>query len=161
MFNSSSPFYMKPRLDPEFLKWSWYFKKSSTKSKVQKAMPIIRDINLFSRELYEGIKASGDLGEFQLENKGLLMVYQTEKERDHEMEVAEKARELELEVHHLDKEGLRMVEPEIEFNAQGAIHYKCDRHTTPAINLWKGCWSTFPTVGVGIKKEEEVLDIDC
>ena len=29
MFSSSSPFYVKPRLDPEFLKWAWAFKKSS------------------------------------------------------------------------------------------------------------------------------------
>ncbi len=28
MFNSASPFYMKPRLDWDFLKWSWYFHKS-------------------------------------------------------------------------------------------------------------------------------------
>ena len=52
MFNSSSPFYMKPRLDPDFIKWAWYFKKSSTKTKVNQSMPIIRDINLSSRELY-------------------------------------------------------------------------------------------------------------
>ena len=67
MFNSASPFYMKPRWDVDFFKWSWYFKKSSTKAKVEKAIPIIKDVNLLSRDLFEGIKASGDLGDFQLE----------------------------------------------------------------------------------------------
>ena len=65
MFNASSPFYMKPRLDPDFIRWAWYFKKSSTQTKVEQSMSVIRDINIMSRELYEGIKASGDLGDFQ------------------------------------------------------------------------------------------------
>ncbi|MGB5369114.1 MAG: FAD-dependent oxidoreductase, partial [Flavobacteriaceae bacterium] len=34
MFNSASPFYMKPRWDIDFFKWAWYFHRSSTKEKV-------------------------------------------------------------------------------------------------------------------------------
>ena len=80
MFNSSSPFYMKPRLDMDFLKWAWAFKKSSTHEKVDKATKHIRDINLFSRDLFDDLKASGDLGEFHYERNGLLMYYQSQKE---------------------------------------------------------------------------------
>lgn len=72
MFNSSSPFYMKPRWDADFFKWSWNFHKSSTNAKVLKAIPVIKDINLLSRDLYEDIKSSGDLGSFQLEEKDFL-----------------------------------------------------------------------------------------
>ena len=46
MFNSSSPFYVKPRLDKDFLEWSWLFKKSATKTNVEKAIPVIKDINV-------------------------------------------------------------------------------------------------------------------
>ncbi|MCB0374855.1 MAG: FAD-dependent oxidoreductase, partial [Sinomicrobium sp.] len=46
MFNSASPFYMKPRFDPEFFKWVWYFKRSSTAANVQKAIPLIKELNL-------------------------------------------------------------------------------------------------------------------
>jgi len=53
-------------LDPDFLRWAWYFKKSSTKAKVERAMPLIRDINLLSRELYDELKASGNLGDSNL-----------------------------------------------------------------------------------------------
>ena len=59
MFNSASPFYMKPRLDMDFIKWAWYFHRSSTKAKVEKAIPAIKDINVLSRELFEGMKSSG------------------------------------------------------------------------------------------------------
>ncbi|MGW9686082.1 NAD(P)/FAD-dependent oxidoreductase [Flagellimonas sp. 2504JD1-5] len=158
MFDSSSPFYMKPRLNMDFIKWSWYFKKSSTKAKVEKAMPVIRDVNLLSRELYHGMKDSGELGDFHLEKKGLLMVYQTEKERDHEQFVAKKAAELDLEVEHLDIEGLRRVEPNIELNAMGAFHYECDRHTTPT-QFMEHMIRYLSKVGVSIHKNEEVVDI--
>ncbi|MFD2098783.1 NAD(P)/FAD-dependent oxidoreductase [Flagellimonas iocasae] len=159
MFNSASPFYMKPRLDVDFMKWAWYFKKSSTKAKVERAMPIIRDINLLSRRLYEDMKASGDLGDFHLDDKGLLMVYQTEKARDHELEVMEKAQEMGLEACHLDADALKKIEPNVEFNAVGAIHYQCDRHTTPPQIMAK-LLEYLSKVGVSIHKGEEVLDLN-
>jgi len=158
MFNSSSPFYMKPRLDPEFIKWAWYFKKSSTKAKVEKAMPVIRDINLLSRKLYEEIQASGDLGDFNIGDKGLLMVYQTNEARDHEMEVVEKAKALGLIGKELTKKELKAIEPNVEFNAEGGILWECDRHTTPP-QIMKQMVKYLTKNGVNIHKNEEVLDV--
>ncbi len=131
MFNSSSPFYIKPRLNIDFLKWAWYFKKSSAKEKVKKAIPIIKNSNVLSRELFTNIKSSGDLGDFHLERKGLLMLFQTQKEGDHEIQIAEKARFHGLEVNYLDISGIKKLEPNISINAIGAVHYECDAHTTP------------------------------
>ena len=56
MFDPSSPFYVKPRLDPDFLRWAWAFNKSCTKKHVKKAIPVIRDIAVFSHDLYEDIQ---------------------------------------------------------------------------------------------------------
>lgn len=158
MFNSASPFYMKPRWDIDFFKWSWYFKKSSTKAKVEKAIPFIKDINLLSRDLFEEIKASGDLGDFQLERKGLLMLSQTQKTYDHEMEVAEKASMLGLEVKELSKSQLSQIEPNIKIEARGAIHYECDGHTTPT-EIMPKMLHYLKSVGVQLKTNETVLDI--
>ncbi len=160
MFDSSSPFYLKPRLDADFLKWAWYFKKSSTVAKVNRAMPLIRDINLLSRELYDGIRASGDLGDFQFGDKGLLMVYKTEKARDHEIKVMEKAVEMGLEARALDKAQLAQIEPNVEFDAEGAILYECDRHTTPP-QIMANLKRHLEACGVLLKKGEEVLDIEA
>lgn len=158
MFNSSSPFYMKPRLDPDFIQWAWYFKRSSTKVKVDRSMTVIRDINLLSRELYEGIQASNDLGDFQIGQQGLMMVYQTEKARDHEMEVLEKAAKMGLVGKHLSKDELKKMEPNVDFNAEGAILWECDRHTTPPL-IMKKMVEYLETVGVDIHKNEEVTNL--
>jgi len=158
MFNSSSPFYMKPRLNMDFLKWSWYFHKSSTKEKVAKAIPVIKDINLLSRELFVAIKTSGDLGDFQLERKGLLMLYKTDKSYQHEMEVARKASHLGLEVNELSAQELAAIEPNIKIDAEGAIHYECDGHTTPT-EIMPKLLAFLEASGVEVRKNEEVLDV--
>jgi D-amino-acid dehydrogenase len=158
MFNTASPFYMKPRLDIDFLKWAWYFKKSSTAAKVEKAIPVIKDINILSRQLFQEIKDSGDLGNFHLERKGLLMLYQTQKECDHEMAVAAKAKFLGLEVNQLDMTEIKKLEPNIQINALGAIHYECDAHMTPSDFMTR--MKTFlQGAGVKLKHNEEVIDI--
>jgi D-amino-acid dehydrogenase len=158
MFNSASPFYMKPRLDTEFLKWSWYFHKSSTKAKVEKAIPVIKEINLISRELFTDIRNSGDLGEFQLERKGLLMLYKTQASYLHEKEVADRASYLGLEVSDLNKSELKKIEPNVNIDAEGAIHYECDGHTTPT-EIMPKMLNYLKSVGVNIYINEEVNDI--
>ena len=158
MLNSASPFYMKPRWDIDFFKWSWYFKKSSTKAKVEKAIPVIKDINILSRELFEDIKSSGDLGDFQLERKGLLMLYKTQASYEHEMEVAQKASFLGLEVRELNKSQLKKMEPNIKIDAEGAIHYECDGHTTPT-EIMPKMLQFLRDVGVKIQTNEEVIDV--
>nr|WP_299340856.1 FAD-dependent oxidoreductase [Allomuricauda sp.] len=157
MFNSSSPFYMAPRLDFDFFRWAWYFKKSSTKEKVKRAMVPIRNINLLGREIFEGLKQSDDFENFHLENKGLLMIYKTEKERDHEQMTAQSAEKLDLEVNHLDYQALQKLEPHIKLNALGAFHYHCDRHTTPA-SFMKALQRSLENGGVTVHKNEQVID---
>jgi len=158
MFNSASPFYMKPRWDIDFFKWAWYFHKSSTKEKVAKAIPVIKDINILSSALFSDIKASGDLGKFQLERKGLLMLYKTDASHKHEMEVARKASFLGLEVSELGQKELKVMEPNVKIDAKGAIHYECDAHTTPTEFMPKMV-SFLKEEGVEIRTNEEVLDI--
>ena len=158
MFNSSSPFYMQPRWDTDFFKWSWYFHKSSTKEKVDLAIPLIKDINIISRELFTSIKNSGDLGDFQLERKGLLMLYKTDKEGEHEMQVAKKASYLGLEVSSLNKKELDTLQPNVTMNVKGAIHYECDGHTTPT-EFMKKMLEYLKRSGVIIKTNEEVIDL--
>ena len=158
MFNSESPFYMKPRWDPDFFRWSWYFHKSSTQTKVAKAIPVIKDINILSRGLFEDIHASGDLGEFQLERKGLLMLYKTDKAGEDELEVAQKASFLGLEVKNLDLAQLKKLEPNVKLDVKGAIHYECDGHTTPTEFMPKMV-KYLREAGVDLKTNEEVQEI--
>ncbi|NJB70586.1 D-amino-acid dehydrogenase [Saonia flava] len=157
MFNSSSPFYMKPRLDLDFIKWAWSFNKSSSKANVEKAIPLIKDINLLSKELYTDLYDSGELGDFQLEKKGLLMLYKTEKEGKHEKEVAKRAQDIGLEVKELLLSELNTLQPNLSNEILGAVHYECDAHTTPT-EIMKKLKTYLKKQNVVFKINEEVQD---
>lgn len=158
LFDSSGPFYMKPRIDLDFLRWAWAFQKSCTKSNVKKAIPLIKALNVHSRELYEELLRSGDLGEFHWEDKGLLMVYKTQKAADSEGLVAEEARALGLEVNQLDVRRLRELEPGFGEEVLGAWHYHCDRHSTPTDVLPR--LLKYLRQHISFQKSKEVDDIN-
>lgn len=159
MFNSSSPFYLKPRLDLNFLSWSWNFHRSSTPAKVAKALPVIAEINLLSKSLYSEILASGDLGPFQLDTGGLLMFFKSEKAAREEREVLDKARELGLDGTELTLSELQNLQPGLNPDISGAFHYRCDAHTTPnqIMSLIK---DYLTRQGVSLLSQTEVLDFE-
>ncbi|WP_299012172.1 FAD-dependent oxidoreductase [uncultured Polaribacter sp.] len=157
MLNSASPFYVKPRLDLDFLKWSFAFKKSATKSKVEKSIPVIKDINLLSRALYADLKASGDF-DFHYQQKGLMMYYKTEKAGEEEWETGQRAIKEGLKVKNLSKEEVQKIEKKVNLNIKGGVYYHSDAHMTP--NEFMAQIKTYlKKNGVSILENEEVLDI--
>lgn len=155
MFDSSSPFYMKPRLDPSFLKWAWSFNRSATPSKVEKAIPVIAEINTLSKALYQQLLESGDLGDFQLEKSGLLMLYKSADLGKAEKKVMKRVQDLGLEAHELDRTALLRLQPGLKEDIQGAVHYACDGHTTP-VQIMERMQAHLRKAGVAIHTRTEV-----
>jgi D-amino-acid dehydrogenase len=158
MFDSSSPFYIKPRVDLDFFKWSWAFKKSATAKKVEAAIPVIKDINLLSRDLFEDMKTSNDF-EFHYERKGLLMCYQTDKVGEEEWSVGKRAIEEGLQVENLSLEEVKKIEPNANLNIKGAVYFHSDAHMTPT-NFMPKILAYLKAQGVKIQANEEVKDIE-
>ena len=157
MFNPSSPFYIKPRLDKDFLQWSLNFKKSATAPKVEKAIPIIKDINILGRELYKEIKSSEDFN-FHFERKGLLMLYKTDKAGEEEWEVGQRAIKEGLNVKNISAEEVRKMEPNANINCKGAVYFDSDAHMTPT-EFMTEMLSYLKAKGVTIYKNESVQDL--
>ena len=157
MFDPSSPFYVKPRLDPDFLRWAWAFNKSCTPKHVKRSVPVIRDIAVFSHELYEDIEKEPGF-DFHFEKKGLLMLCKTEKMLEEEVKVAQLAGEVNLQSKVLNKEELRALEPAVSDDVIGATFYSCDSHTTPH-EFMKNMKTHLLAQGVEIKANETVLDM--
>jgi len=156
MFNSASPFYLKPRLNLDLWRWAWAFNKSATAKHVTYAAPIIRDLTILSRELYQAMKDQ-KIFDFQFERKGLLMCYQTEKFAEKEAHMAAVARAQGLEVKHFDKAELLKMEPELK--AEGAYYYLCDAHSTPG-EFMQSMHKYLKQNGVTFYTDEPVLDFN-
>ena len=158
MFNSSSPLYIKPRLDFDFLLWTWAFNKSCTAKHVQKAAPVIRDISVLSQELYNDIKKTENFS-YHYDKKGLLMLCQTEKMLKEEKKVADLAKDLGLEAREVSLEEINKLEPNVEINALGGIHYTCDHHSTPN-EFMKEMKTHLRQLGVKFFVNEKVEDLE-
>src|SRR5438067_8661372 len=52
MRDPQSPFALKPRLDPEMLRWGWRFCRAATAAHVERSAPLLRDLHLASRQLF-------------------------------------------------------------------------------------------------------------
>jgi D-amino-acid dehydrogenase len=130
MFNSNSPFYVKPSLNINLINWGLKFIKSATQQNVERAAIPLRDINLLSKQLYEQLQTTTGF-DFALEKKGILMYYKTEKFATHETHLAAKAQTIGLDVTVLNKEEVEALEPGTAIDILGAAYYRCDAHLYP------------------------------
>jgi len=158
MFNSSSPLYIKPRLDLDFLKWTWAFNKSCSPKHVEKSIPAIKDIALLSQELYDEIRQNESFT-FHYKKKGLMMLCQSDKGLEREIEVARIARNEGLQVEDLTANEVRNLQPNVDLDINGATYYKCDYHTTPH-EFMEEMKAYLEGVGVQFCKNERVLDLE-
>lgn len=131
MWDPESPFYIKPRLDIDLFDWGWKFYRAATAKRAQAAAPVIRDLNLESRKLFEELAAQSD-DAFGLVKQGVLLLCHTQQGLDEEAETALRARELGLDVAILNAADTRSQEPGLEMNIVGAVHYLQDGHMEPA-----------------------------
>jgi len=154
MFNSSSPFYVKPRLNKDLIEWGLKFMKSCTPEHVQQSLKTILDINLLSKQLYLEMQQSGGF-DFHLETKGLLMAYQSSHAEKEEAEVVNWARNLGLTIKQLDNKQVMALQPGAPMDIAGAYWYESDAHSTPEIFM-ENLKTTLEKKGVSFKLDTEV-----
>ncbi len=136
MFNSTSPFYVKPRLSGDLIKWGYHFYKSATKEHVAKSAPALRDLSLFSKAMYQQL--AKDLPfDFGYHERGLLMLYKTKETEHEEAEMATLANQHGLEAHILSAAEVQKLEPDVKVDVRGGIYFPGDAHITPQLLVTK------------------------
>jgi len=130
MFSPKSPFYIKPRLSLELLEWLWTFYRSCSAAHVERSMPVLRDYNLWSKQLYRELAAQPEF-EFCFEQKGILMLFKEAKTEAEEFELADQAAELGLEAQKLSAEATRALEPGLKLDVRGSVYFPGDAHLYP------------------------------
>ena len=158
MFDSKSPFYVRPSFDLDLVRWGLKFMKNATAAHLKWSEVPLRDLSLLSRSLYQDIAQEPGF-DFGLQNNGILMLYKTQKTGDEELHLAEKAIALGLDVEALTATQAQALQPKAELNVAGAVHYRCDSHLTPNV-LMRQLVTFLEQKGVVIKRDEEVVDLD-
>jgi D-amino-acid dehydrogenase len=158
MLDSTSPFYVKPRLDLNLVSWGLKFMKSATAAHVERSAVPLRDIALLSKQLYEAWAAKPDFS-FAYESKGLLEMFQTPENEEHARHTVEKAKSLGLDAALLSATEVNALEPQTTLNIRGAIHFKCDAHLYPG-KLMQQLIAQLTAHGVQLLRQEEVVDFE-
>lgn len=128
MFNPQSPFYVKPRLNPALMRWGWLFYRHANSRHVDACKQLLLDLNLQSRTLFAELAKESD---FDLQQRGLLMLCNTQHGLDEEAAVASMAHELGARAEVLDAAATARMDPSITMNVKGSVWFPDDCHLNP------------------------------
>lgn len=158
MFDSKSPFYVRPSLNSSLIGWGLKFLKAANRKHVEQSAVPLRDLSLLSKQLFGEI-AKADGFNFGLADNGILMLYKTPKTEEEELHLAEKARSLGLDVVPLSATAARRLQPDVKLDVLGAVHYRCDGHVSPHV-LMVQLMQYLEKAGVKIHRNHEVVKIE-
>ena len=156
MFNSSSPFYVKPRLSGELIKWGYHFYKSATKEHVKRSAPALKEISLLSKSMFKQLSTELPF-DFGFHERGLLMLYQTKETEHEESETAAFANAHGIEAHIISAEEIQKLEPDVKVKVRGGVYFPGDAHVTPQV-LVQQLISHLKEQGAEIKTKTSVRD---
>jgi D-amino-acid dehydrogenase len=136
LLDPGSPFYIRPRLDPALAAWILHFLRAANREHVDRAAPILRDLLLASRDLYEQLADRCDNG-FSLVKRGLLMLCRTRAGLEGETRTARHARELDLPAEIVSSARAAELDDGIGMDITGAVFYPLDCHLDPRLLMRK------------------------
>lgn len=158
MFNSKSPFFVRPRLNGDLVKWGWEFYKHSNTKHVEKSIPALKELSLLSKAEYQ--KWFKELNfDFGYHERGLLMLYQTSHTEKEETETAELANKIGIEARVLNAHQVQELEPDVRVTAKGGVYFPGDAHLTPR-TLVEGLFKKLKSNGVQFHEQTSVTSIE-
>ncbi len=132
MFNPRSPFHVKPRLEAEFIRWSWLFWRACTPAHTRRSAPVLADLCLQSRELFVEFDNLTGGAAFDFEKKGLINLCRSSESVQKETQgLGRIANEVGVEARTIGMDEVRALNPGMKIEAAGGVFFPIDAHVTP------------------------------
>lgn len=154
MLNSESPFYIRPRLDTDLIKWGLTFKKFSSQTHVDNAGVVLNELLTRSRELYSELYREEEF-EFGFTEKGLFMLCNSEKGLEGEIKAAEQANRVGVQTQIMNSKEVERFTPDLQMDIKGAVYYPDDAHMHPG-QLMDGLKKRLVELGVSFHFNTEI-----
>lgn len=158
MFNSKSPFYVRPSVNRDLISWGIKFLKHANAKHVSSSAVPLRDLSLLSKQLFLDLAKEPGF-EFELKSRGILAFYKTEKAAEEEAHLAKSAGELGLDMAVLSAAECLFLQPQLKLDVLGAVHYRDDGHVSPP-KLMNALLTYLEHAGVAIIRNHEVTKIE-
>lgn len=135
MLRSTSPFYLKPRLNADLMRWVWLFYRHANQAHVERSIPLLRDLSLLSKQLYIELASTtskfGPMPPFGWAERGLLMLYKTANAEHDMAEEAEVANRAGVDALVLNGQQVQDLEPNARVTVRGGVLFPGDAHLNP------------------------------
>ena len=154
MFDTESPFYIRPRFSIRLLDWGWKFYQHSSKNHVSGAVQLLKELNLESKRLY--VSLCDQFEGIKIDEKGLIMYCQTQRALNEEVQLADQAIKLGLKAIVMNKQQLNDLDPNITLDVKGGVYFPDDAFFSPNTFLEK---LKLNLVAAGVKMVSHVEDL--
>ena len=158
MLNSTSPFYIKPRLDRELMAWLWRFWRCGNRRQVLRAVPLLRDLNLASLDLFHEL-AQLDGMNFNLEQRGMVLLFKEMAHLKEEMANVELMRNEGVHAQQMTPVQIEELNPGLDARIAGGIFFDQDGHLVPGRFVTQLA-ERVRQHGVDVRPQTEVLSMD-
>ncbi len=132
MADPASPFYIKPRLDSDLIRWLWRFRSFCNTEAVHRAIPFLREMQRSSLNLYREIIAAEAI-ECHFKQIGGMSLYLSEEKFGVGRKSAAESADYGLVNDILSGDGARELDPAIHPDVIGAIFHTEDGHFNPGL----------------------------
>ncbi len=129
LLNSSSPFYIRPRMNRDLISWGRKFIGSSFEKSHKKKIEFLARFGKESLQSY--LELFHEIGFSSVNRKGIITLCNSEEGLEEEKEMASLNREFGIIPTHLKGSDLKSIEPKINLNAKGGVLYKNDLSVDP------------------------------
>jgi D-amino-acid dehydrogenase len=130
MLDPESPFYIKPRLSMDLIRWLLGFVAASRESVVGRSLPVLRDLLFASGDLYADLAANAGF-EFGYEGNGSLWVCLSQKRLEHEQKELQLFERFNIPARLVGREESLALEPALLPQVAGGVFYPRDGHIDP------------------------------
>lgn len=130
LMDPGGPFYIRPRLEVELLRWMWRFYRSCNEKHYDYAVGILKKLCAEGLELHREMAAIGG-DEYEYAQRGLITLYLSGKSLDGARRHAAKMRELGVESTFLSGDRVRELEPQVGPRVASGIRHPMDGHIDP------------------------------
>lgn len=158
LFDTTSPFYIKPRLNLDLINWLWNFRGACNEKQVRRSIPILLSLGQGSFDLFDELFAA-EVVNFGYKGKGRLILFTSEDSFKNGKEDVDLLREFGVEATLLDAGGVRKIEPNVLPAVTHGIYCAAYAHLSPDLFVHE-MMRLAQKQGLTVKKETAVTGFE-
>jgi D-amino-acid dehydrogenase len=158
MLRSDSPLYIKPRLNPAFMRWTLRFWRHCNPRDYRTGTEAVAAFGARSLALYDAMRAAGV--QYEEHRDGLLFAYRTREALEHDYAALEPVRRFGFEISPiLSSDDVHALEPALAETVSGGYYLPQERSVRPD-TLVRGLVTFLQGRGVVIRRNQPVSGIE-